>query len=100
MAGKRGNRDENGRKVEWRPPGSTVPPKPIHNPNWRPRVDYFATGVEASRVRGLARTAGLEETVSTDPRKINPHMLTDAQLLELVQKLEKADRYDWAANAR
>lgn len=93
MAGKRGNRDERGRKLDENG-------QPVHNPGWVRRDNLFAEQAERKRLQGLAKTAGLEQTVSTSPRKINPHMLTDAQLLELTQKLERADKYDWSANAR
>lgn len=87
------NRDENGRKID------PATGKPVWNPDWKPR-DRYQMGNEQRSLRKLANEAGLGQDVSATPRGINPHMLTDAQLLELVQRLEKADRYDWAANAR
>lgn len=96
MPGKKGNRDADGRKLEWRPPGSTVPPKRIV-PKWRD--DPYAETRERQQFEALGREVG-EQVVSASGRKINPHMLTDAQLLELVKKLERADRYDWPAHAR
>ncbi len=110
MAGRSDRRDENGRKLPWRPPGAE-PPKARDHPHAQARAVYrhkpdgvqTPQGWEAARdaraIRKLEKEAfpvskGIPERVP------NPRLLTDAQLIALVKKLESADRYDWRANAR
>lgn len=93
MAGRRGGRDEQGRKLDENG-------QPFHNARWVRRDDPFKDQRDRATLEAMAKVAGLSQTVSRRARRINPHMLTDAQLLELIKELEKADRYDWKANAR
>lgn len=55
-------------------------------------------GMERIRMMQLERQAFPMETPR--PLPMNPRLLTDGQLLQLVKDLERADRYDWRANAR
>lgn len=110
MAGKRKNRDENGAKLPWRPPGA----EPAHareHPHQQERtlhrhMPYQDPTSEAWKnpeprrvVRKLEKEA-FPVSKGLPARPPNPRLLTDAQLVALVKKLEKVDEYDWKANAR
>lgn len=91
MAGKRGGRDDQGRKIQWRPPGSTSPPIRITKDGRREQQHEYIVQLHQYA----------EDAFPVQPtKKINPNLLTDAQLIALVKELHRVDQYDWRANAR
>lgn len=112
MAGKR-PRDADGKILPWRPSG------------FEPVTDRWADDVQTHRVQ-RARLMGVHQDDTRSPAQRgadtmklralerrafpvdepgkplapNPRLLTDGQLLDLVKKLERAAKYDWATNAR
>lgn len=110
MAGRAKDRDENGRKLPWRPPGAE-PAKARDHPHAQARARYrhkpdgvpTLSAADAARAAAALRRLDKEAfpvTKAMPQRPPNPRLLTDAQLLALVKQLDHAQRYDWKSNAR
>lgn len=110
MAGRAARRDENGRKLPWRPPGAAPVTAADHphaqakaiqrqKPDGAPSPQGWEVSAENRRLRKLAETA-FPVSKGLPPRPPNPRLLTDAQLIALVKQLERVDKYDWSTNAR
>lgn len=109
MAGRAGNRDSDGRKLPWRPPGAPEPaakdlPHAKERARYRRKPDGVPSKPLGADARDLAQLRSLvrameEPAVTADPT-IRPALMTDAQLLQLVKDLQRAERYDWRAHAR
>lgn len=107
MAGRKGGGDKP--KV-WRPPGwePVGGTKAEEHAKAQQRAgipdDIYQRGVEVQELRRLERSAELDAvtTPPPPPRRavINPRLMTDGELLELVKDLARVDRYDWRKNAR
>lgn len=86
--GSKKNRDQFGRKIPFRAPGSSVPLPP---PPDKPGLKLVLGKLEREAFPSMKKPTG---------RMPNPNLMTDAQLLDLVKRLARADSYDWRANAR
>lgn len=104
MPGKRPRCEDCGIIHPWSPTGFPVQHRPADGTekqaksHKRDSRHVYERGIDHQKLRRLDREAF--PVMTAHPGPIRPELQTDAQLLQLVRDCLKADRYDWAANAR